>query len=396
MIELMSRSPKSKKKIAFVSAMESAPWGGCEELWALGARWLHDQGHSVLACVKKWDPPPRQVTALAASGVEVVVRDHGPRPLSMRILHAVKRRVKGISPADIAGTLSCRRILAFRPDLVCISHGSNTDGLSWMEWCRSEGIPYVSVIQANAEHLWPTDDLAERLLAAHTRALASYFVSKANLHLFENQIAFQLPNSMVVRNPFNVSYQVSPAWPDNDTIYKLACVGRLTPMAKGQDLIFQTLALPVWRDRPISVSLVGDGSTERSLRRLATNLGVEKKVIFRGQIDSIEDIWSNHHALLLPSRYEGLPLALVEAMLCHRMAIVTDVAGHTEVLRDGLHGFVAHAPTVPALADAMEQAWQRRSEWREMGLAAGQHIRALVPESPAAVFASTLTELMPD
>jgi glycosyltransferase involved in cell wall biosynthesis len=289
---------------------------------------------------------------------------------------------------------SCRRIRAFHPDLVCISQGSNVDGLHWMEWCRSEGIPYVSVMQANAEHLWPVDGLADALAAAHLQAVASCFVSKANLHLFEKQIGFQLPNSRVVRNPFNVPFQAAPTWPPSEVIFKLACVGRLCPMAKGQDLILETLALPAWRNRPISVSLVGSGEMERSLRRLAARLGVEEKVAFRGQLGSIEGVWAEHHALLLPSRYEGLPLALVEAMLCHRMAIVTDVAGHSEVLEDGLHGFVAQAPTVPALADAMERAWQRRPEWQQIGLAAGQHIRALVPESPASVFALWLTELL--
>jgi len=64
------------------------------------------------------------------------------------------------------------------------------------------------------------------------------------------------------------------------------------------------------------------------------------------------------------------------------------------VVEEGLHGFVASAPKVTALADAMERAWQRRSEWREIGLAAGRHIRTLVPESPSVVFASALTDLM--
>ena len=392
--ELMTQSQKQKKKIAFVSALDSAPWGGCEELWAQTARWLHDHGHPILACVKKWSPTPPQVTALASAGIKIVEHDYSPRSIPTRILRGIKRRMKGISPADRAGVESCHRIRAFHPDLVCISQGSNVDGFPWMEWCRSEGIPYVSVMQANAEHLWPVDDLANALAAAHLQALASCFVSNANLHLFEKQIGFQLPNSRVVRNPFNVCFQTEPTWPANGLESKLACVGRLAPMAKGQDLILETLALPAWRNRPISVSFVGSGGMERSLRRLAARLGVEEKVTFRGQMDSIESVWAEHHALLLPSRYEGLPLALVEAMLCHRMAIVTDVAGHTEVVEDGLHGFVASAPKVEALADAMERAWQHRSEWREMGLAAGRHIRTLVPESPSAAFGSALTDLM--
>ena len=74
---------------------------------------------------------------------------------------------------------------------------------------------------------------------------------------------------------------------------------------------------------------------------------------------------------MLPSRFEGLPLALVEAMLCPRPAVVTNVAGNTEVIEDGETGFVAAAPTAGHLDEAMEGhgvsegtgvpwAWKRR------------------------------------
>lgn len=381
-------------RIAFVSAMDSAPWGGSEELWSQAAKILLNQGHSILACVKMWSPRPPQVRALADARATVVERDCGVRPLPLRVIRGIKRRLKGTSEADRAGVESCRRIQNFRPDLVCISQGSNTDGLDWMLWCRKEKIPYVSVMQANAEHLWPCDGHAEELALAHKQALATYFVSEANLRLFECQIGFRLSNAQVIRNPYNVGLHVAPSWPASDLSWKLACVGRLAPMAKGQDLILQTLALPAWRDRSLSVSFFGSGEMERSLCRLAAILGVEHKVCFHGQVNEIEAIWAAHHALLLPSRYEGLPLALVEAMLCHRLAIVTDVAGNAEMVEDGIHGFVAQSPNVSALTEAMERAWQCRSNWREMGLAAGRHIRNLVPESPAAAFSLALTDLI--
>ena len=56
-------------------------------------------------------------------------------------------------------------------------------------------------------------------------------------------------------------------------------------------------------------------------------------------------IWAEHHALVLPSRFEGMPLVVVEAMLCGRPCIVTDVGGNAELIRDGINGFLAKAPT---------------------------------------------------
>lgn len=57
----------------------------------------------------------------------------------------------------------------------------------------------------------------------------------------------------------------------------------------------------------------------------------------------------------MPSRFEGLPLAMVEAMLCARPVVATDVAGHAEIIEDGVTGFLADAPTAGSMAAALER-----------------------------------------
>ena len=81
-------------------------------------------------------------------------------------------------------------------------------------------------------------------------------------------------------------------------------------------------------------------------------MGLEK-VTYGGFTEDVESIWASHHALVLPSRSEGLPLVVVEAMLCGRPAIVTDVAGNAELIQDGVSGFVAAAaaPQMPRRSD---------------------------------------------
>ena len=95
----------------------------------------------------------------------------------------------------------------------------------------------------------------------------------------------------------------------------------------------------------------------------------------------VDEIWATHHALLMPSRHEGLPLALIEAMLCGRFGIVTDVAGNAELIDDNRTGFVAAAPQAACLDEAMERAWQQRHRWAEIGLAAAQ-VQTLLPADP--------------
>jgi glycosyltransferase involved in cell wall biosynthesis len=253
--------------------------------------------------------------------------------------------------------------------------------------CRAEGVPYVIVAQANAEHFWPDDQGALQLADAYSGARACFFVSRRNLELFEEQIGARLPAARVVRNPVNVDYNVAPPWPNDQGTWRLACVARLEPAAKGQDILIKVLSQPKWRERPLHVTLYGTGACERNIRTLSDGLA---SIEFAGHVSDVEGIWAKNHALVLPSRYEGLPLALVEAMLCSRTAIVTDVAGNTEVIEQGITGFVARAPTVSLLDEAMEEAWTRREEWQEMGARARNAIKKLIPADPVGEFCEQL------
>jgi glycosyltransferase involved in cell wall biosynthesis len=125
-------------------------------------------------------------------------------------------------------------------------------------------------------------------------------------------------------------------------------------MEKGQDLLLRVLARERSRTRPVSVTFYGSGHQREGLEGMAQQLGLTN-VTFAGFVRDIAAIWTDHHALVLPSRCEGLPLVLVEAMLSGRVAIVTDVGGSSEVIEDNRTGFLAAAATEDSLDEAMER-----------------------------------------
>ena len=202
------------------------------------------------------------------------------------------------------------------------------------------------------------------------------------------QVGDPLANAEVIRNPCNVSHDPPPAWPGDDGI-RLACVARIEAAAKGQDLLLQVMARPEWRERITELNIFGSGPNELQLRRMADMLQL-KNVHFRGFVTDLREVWRSNHLLLLPSRYEGLPLALVEAMWCGRAAIVTDVGGNAELCLDNETGFVARSPTVGDFNDAMQRAWSRRRDWPEMGMAARSRVEALMPRDAVGIFCSLL------
>jgi len=279
-------------------------------------------------------------------------------------------------------------------DLVVISQGGNTDGLPWMEDSRTAGRKYTVIAQGAAPYFWPDDDTSQRLAAAYEGAGTSYFVSEAILQLSRIQFGSTLSNAKVVRNPFNVRYDANPGWPRTDAHeLLLASVGRLDGGSKGQDLLLQVLGLPHWRERDVHVSLVGKGTSERVLRKMAERLEL-RNVDFVGHQNDIENVWSRHHALVLPSRFEGMPLVVVEAMLCGRACIATDVGGSRELIRDGINGFLARAATVEFLDEAMNRAWDNRGRLQEMGEQAARDAREFVSRDPVEDFVKELESLV--
>ncbi|MES2467143.1 MAG: glycosyltransferase family 4 protein [Verrucomicrobiota bacterium] len=368
-------------KILFISTMGASPWGGSEVLWYQSAMELAQLGHQVHVSVKHWANPAPALQILREQGCRVHERK------TNRILDAVHRRL-GRYPASYHAEQALRTLA---PDLAVISSGCLGEEI-WLQACHTSGVPCAVVTQAVSESHWFPDEGAQEMADWHQKAAACFFVSERNLKLAETILATGLPNARVIRNPFNVRYDAVCDYPAEEPALRMACVARLEPASKGQDLLLEVLSLPKWRERNLEVSFYGNGVNGKVLQALARRFDLQS-VSFPGHTANIEEIWNHHHLLILPSRFEGLPLALVEAMLCGRAAVVTDVAGNVEMVDDNETGFVAAAPTVALLDEAMERAWHRRADWAAMGAEAARRVRLRVPPDPSVRFTREILQL---
>jgi glycosyltransferase involved in cell wall biosynthesis len=380
----------SKKTIAFVSNMSGSPWGGSEELWAQTACLLARERYCVRASVHGWSSPHARIVQLGSHGVEVEMRRE-KYPLWQRAWKIAFANAKTPVATEVSKFLA-----RTNPELVVFSDAASTPPIEMLQECVARGLPFVTISQANSEYFWPDDRSAKQYRTLMPTARRCYFVSRANLRLFENQIGCDLPNAEIVCNPFNVDIDTVLRWPRiaEDGELRLACVARLHPPSKGQDILLQALADPVWTRRNWRLTLYGEGAMRDTIEHMVRRFGLGERVTVAGYVNSVEKIWANNHVLVLPSRYEGLPLALVEAMLCARPTVATDVAGNSEVLQDGVNGFLADAPTVRSLNMALDRLWTRRIDLETMGKAASRSIRQHVPEDPARAFADKIKSLV--
>ncbi|MDZ4286525.1 MAG: glycosyltransferase, partial [Prosthecobacter sp.] len=207
---------------------------------------------------------------------------------------------------------------------------------------------------------------------------------------FEYHIGARLPAASVARNPVKVPRDTPFAWPETTNPLRLACVARMQARPKGHDLLLQALADPCWKNRPVHLSFFGDGENRRGMELLAHMLGISDRVCFHEHVESVAEIWRDHHMIAQPSRNEGMPLSLVEALMYGRPALATDVAGHTEIITDGVNGFIAEAPTVRHIGAALERVWTHRDQLPQMAKTAYERIRKDIPPHPVQEFASQI------
>ena len=184
------------------------------------------------------------------------------------------------------------------------------------------------------------------------------------------------------------------ARPSTEKEFRIALVGRVHFQSKGHDIIVDVMKQEKWRKRNLKVCFYGhDQGNKRQLTELIKMHQLQNQMEFVGYSDKVESIWEDNHALLLPSRYEGAPLVVIEAMLCNRIAITTAIGRNRELIDDNESGFIASGATIDLLDDALERAWQKRDQWEQMGQLAGKHTRQRYPKDPIREFADKITSL---
>jgi glycosyltransferase involved in cell wall biosynthesis len=153
----------------------------------------------------------------------------------------------------------------------------------------------------------------------------------------------------------------------------LVVVGRLEPQ-KGHAVLLE--ALVKIRDEFADVHLVcvGEGSLTDSLKAQTSRLGLTGQVHFAGYQRNTEDWLAMADIAVLPSFYEGMPLAAIEALAAGRAIVATAVDGTSEVVVDGKTGLTVPPGDAGALAEAICRLLRNPDQRRTFGAAGRQWV----------------------
>lgn len=372
----------------FISTNVWTPWGGSEVLWYKTAIMLKNNGYHISAYLKQWNPIPFHYMELLNAGVEIKFHENNSNNARPTWLKKVLKRIK------IKLKINYDRedwLNMFNPNHVIISLGDHQEGLNLTSRLRKKGMKYSLIVQLAKESHIPYDNLWESFKEQYTNATKVYFVSKQNRDIIEIACATKLNNAEIIFNPF-IWPSVVPKFPSFES-YRMALVGTLTIIHKGQDLILEVLSKDKWRKRNLILNLYGRGKNENYLKGLVNFFSLDK-VVFHDFEQSKAKIWSENHVLILPSRMEGMSLALLEAIAYERVPIVTNVGGAREIIMDNETGFIAKAPTVEFIDEVLERAWQQRKKWESIGKKGADYLKKLVFEDPIKSFSCKLENLI--
>jgi glycosyltransferase involved in cell wall biosynthesis len=358
-------------RMAFITTGDVTHDGGSEQLWIQTALRMARTGHRVLVVIKRWSPEPYFFAEFRDAGIELVFKDSKP----------------------------VERLVDFPPHLVVINIGDQDEGIDWYAACRANGLRYTIVNHLTKEpRYWPIrPELQDAVREGNLGAAQVLFTSQNNRALLEKRLGCAIPHAGVFHNPIYIDRTKRLPFPSMDGPIRLAMPSRLLTIHKGQNIAIEVFSRKKWRNRNIQLHIYGNGPDEASLRDTVAREDLTN-VFFHAPnwqlpTPDMESIWRDNHALLMTSFMEGMPLVLLNAMFYERVAIVTDIGGHREVVQDGMSGFIAAEPSPDAVDRAMENAWRSLGTWEQIGRRARTRMLQFALEDPVADFIEKLSYL---
>ncbi len=274
------------------------------------------------------------------------------------------------------GHARARKLLRGRPyDLSFAFSGVPAGGISYALH-RNNGLPYVLSLQGpdvpgfekRYAPLYPF--LKPVLRQIWKRAGAVIAISEAHRSLAHAFLPAQ--EVRVIHNGVDGRTFFPRTMEKGDDSVEVVCVGRLIER-KGQHHLMRAFASldPAIRSRA-RLCFVGTGDAEPSLHRLAADLRISTSVVFKGFVgrEAMPAVYHRADIFVLPSQSEGMSMALLEAMASGLPVVVTDTGGASELIREGVNGFVVPWGDEPGLRSVLSRLIPDQERRASMGAAA--------------------------
>jgi glycosyltransferase involved in cell wall biosynthesis len=274
--------------------------------------------------------------ALRAAEVPVHVIEE-KRAMDPRGLAGFRDVVQSVSPDvlqthNVKSHLFARLLTRRRPPWIAFCHGYTTPTLKQRAYDLAD---YVSLRSA---------DRVVIVCRAFSPKMLARGVDDTRLRVLHNSI--EVERVLGQSSERHARYQ----WDGHRSIVS---IGRLSS-EKGHDVFIQAIAALRLKSVHVNAVLVGDGPERARLEAQVERLGLCDRVNFAGHQTNPEPFLESADVFVLPSRSEGSPNALLEAMAARVPIVSTDVGGVPEIISHGEHALLVPPDSPGTLAAAID------------------------------------------
>lgn len=174
---------------------------------------------------------------------------------------------------------------------------------------------------------------------------------------------------LVVKNAIEVERFLGIAAPQFKDVLKLLVIGRLEPQ-KGHDVLFEALSQAQF---PWELTVVGEGSLAEDLVDRTTLLRIQDRIKFIGTTLDVEPLLAEHDVVVMPSRWEGIGLVIMEGLAAGRPVVASAVGGIREIIEHGKTGFLVPPEHPEELRGALQWVWEHPDAARAIGAAGREY-----------------------
>jgi len=196
-------------------------------------------------------------------------------------------------------------------------------------------------------------------------------------------------------NPIEVfdKYEASAVADEDGKIILVA--GRLD-VVKGVDILVEAFSILTQRLKKYQLWVAGDGPEMESLQQQAEASSIGNNVKWLGKVSDLSKIYKKASILVLPSRREGMPNAMLEAMSCGLPVIVSNASpGPLQYVEEGETGLIFESGSPVSLANVIDKLLSDDAMRASMGKKAIEKVRPLSPENVLPVWEKAIFNRMP-
>jgi glycosyltransferase involved in cell wall biosynthesis len=352
------------KPVLFFSVMNGSAWGGSEELWYRAALYSAGSNNKTAIVCFDWPDKRNRLQKLKDAGCRVYTLKSGRSVF-----------------AQFRNLIQLRSIPFEEYEIQVISQGG---------WKDVVHTPFAHLYKrlTNYVLLYHNYDTGTVLSPGKTTLLRNW-VEKARCNAadsakifstIEKDLKIKIPRAEVWVNPITFLPAAQPsAYPINNTCIWVM-LAALDLHRKAQDVLIHALAADKWKKRNWQLHLYGNGADQKKLEILIGQLQLNHKVFLKGHTHDVKAVLEQCNWLFQCTHKDAMPISVVEAMAVGRPCLVSNIGDMAKWINDGESGYVCTSVTASVIDEQLENIWQNKERWKQMGEAAFTRFLQMYPQ----------------